>query len=187
MNYQRVVCWGDSQSTGARTYGCYPVYLAQALNAKTRYFWQSINLSTNGHTVRDLWFRIGPELLTLRDVHQACVLIGTNDVGNSSPIDLFEEYYRQMLVALRLGGIQVVYCGEIPPIWPDGHAFFSSATQRDRDRYNTRLKKVVGESEVGQLVQLPELTADCYTDPVHFNERGNALVADAFANAIMSH
>jgi len=27
MNYQRIACWGDSQTFGARTYGCYPLYL----------------------------------------------------------------------------------------------------------------------------------------------------------------
>ena len=186
MDYQKVACWGDSQTSGARTYGCYPLYLAQILNAKTRYRWQLINSSFNGYTARDLWFRIAHDLTTLRDVYQACVLIGTNDVGNNSPLDLFEEYYRQILAALQLNGIRVAYCGEIPPIWPDGHAFFPAATRQSRDEYNARVKKVVGEFEIGQLVEFRALSADCYTDPVHFNEYGSCVVANAFANAIMS-
>ena len=87
MNYQKMVCWGDSQTFGARSYGCYPMYLAKILNADTRYAWQTLNFSTNGHTVRDLWFRVSNELLMLSDVFQACILIGANDVGNHSPPD----------------------------------------------------------------------------------------------------
>jgi lysophospholipase L1-like esterase len=186
MDYQRVACWGDSQTFGARTYGCYPLYLGQVLNSQTRYRWQLINHSANGYTARDLWFRIAHDLTTLRDVHQACVLIGTNDVGNGSPLDLFEEYYRQILLALQLNEIRVAYCGEIPPIWPDGHAFFPAATRCSRDQYNASVRKVVAKSEIGKLVEFEGLSADCYTDPVHFNEQGSRVVANAFANAIMS-
>src|SRR3972149_176233 len=124
MNYQKIVCWGDSQSSGARTYGCYPLYLAKILNEKTRYIWQAINLSTNGHTVRDLGFRLPNDLMQLHDVYQACILIGANDVGCNSPPDLFDEYYRQILHALQLNRFRAVYCGDIPPIWPDGQPFF---------------------------------------------------------------
>jgi lysophospholipase L1-like esterase len=169
MNYQNVVCWGDSQTFGARSYGCYPLYLARILNANTRYLWRAVNLSTNGNTVRDLWFRLGTELWNIDDVYQACVLIGTNDVGNDSPLDVFEEYYRQVLISLRLCGFRVAYCGEIPPIWPDGHAFFRADAQTRREKYNERLRRAVESSSIGRLVEFPRLTQDCYTDPVHLN------------------
>jgi lysophospholipase L1-like esterase len=187
MDYQKIVCWGDSQTFGARSYGCYPLYLAKILNAETRYVWRAINLSTNGHTARDLWFRLAEDLATLRDVYQACVLIGTNDVGNASDPELFEEYYRQILTALKLGGLRVAYCGEIPPIWADGHAFFAGHTIARRDDYNARLRKAVDESGIGRLVSFPALTIDCYTDPVHLNEKGNAVLARSFADAIVRY
>ena len=125
MDYQKITCWGDSQTFGARSYGCYPLYLGQILNQRTRYSWQVINLATNGYTAKDLWLRVSADLLALTDVHQACVLIGTNDVGQDSPLDTFEEYYRQILRNLHVHGYRVVYCAEIPPIWSDGHAFFA--------------------------------------------------------------
>lgn len=185
MDYQKIVCWGDSQTFGARSYGCYPLYLAKILNAETRYVWRAINFSTNGHTARDLWFRLGPELATLQDIYQACILIGTNDVGNGSDLDLFEEYYRQSLTSLELSGIRVAYCGEIPPIWTDGHAFFPTETSARREDYNLRLRQVVEGSSIARLVTFPDLSIDCYTDPVHLNEKGNAAIARAFANAIV--
>lgn len=187
MNYQKIACWGDSQAFGARTYGCYPLYLAQLLNRDTQYVWQTLNFSTNGHTVRDLWFRLSSELLAVHDIYIACILIGVNDVGNASPIDVFEEYYRQSLDALRLAGFRAVFCGEIPPVWPDGNAFFPVEKQALRDDYNERIAKVVDESPDAHHVAFPELSRNCYTDPVHFNEAGNLTVARAFADAIRQH
>ncbi len=185
MDYQKIACWGDSQTFGARTVGCYPLYLVRTLEAKTRYAWHALNFSTNGHTARDLWFRIGPELMELRDVYQCCVLIGANDVANSTSLDLFAEYYRQVLSALRIAGMRVTYCGEIPPFWSDGHAFFSNETQARRAAYNEVIERVVEASPIATLVRFPGLDASHYTDPVHFNESGNQYVADAFASAII--
>jgi lysophospholipase L1-like esterase len=187
LNYQKIACWGDSQTFGARTYGCYPLYLAQLLNRDTQYVWQTLNFSTNGHTVRDLWLRLADELLTVRDVYVACVLIGVNDVGNAAPIDLFEEYYRQSLDALRIAGFRAIFCGEIPPVWPDGNAFFAAETQARRDEYNERITKVVDGTPDTYQVAFPDLSSNCYTDPVHFNEAGNLEVARSFADAIRQH
>lgn len=187
MDYQKIVCWGDSQTFGARSYGCYPVYLARILNGRTRYAWHALNFSTNGHTARDLWFRLAAELPLLHDVHRACILIGANDVANGSPLDLFEEYYRQILIALHLHGIRVAHCGEIPPLWPDGHAFFPRETKNRRDAYNQRIATVVRESQIANLVRFEALTAEDFTDPVHFTESGNQRVAEAFADAIIRH
>ncbi|MEM9622177.1 MAG: SGNH/GDSL hydrolase family protein, partial [Pseudomonadota bacterium] len=76
MNYQKLVCWGDSQTFGARTYGCYPMHLVRILNEETRYTWITNNLSENGLTARDLWFRIAREVPNLADFYSACLLIG---------------------------------------------------------------------------------------------------------------
>ena len=57
MNYHNLACWGDSQTFGARTFGCYPLYLAAKLKAASRYTWRTLNYSTNGHSAWDLWFR----------------------------------------------------------------------------------------------------------------------------------
>lgn len=187
MNYQRLVCWGDSQTFGARSYGCYPLYLARILSERSRYQWQATNFSDNGHTARDLWFRLGSELPLTSDCHQACILIGTNDVGNTTPLALFEEYYRQILTTLQMHRFKVVYCGEIPPIFADGHAFFARETSGARRQYNACVERAIAESPIARLVQFPELSSDCYTDPVHFNEAGNRVVAESFAREIESY
>lgn len=185
MDYQKIACWGDSQTFGARTYGCYPMYLVRELEARTRYTWHALNFSCNGHTARDLWMRLTPDLLVLKDVHQCCLLIGANDVANASPLPLFEEYYRQILGALAVAHIRVVYCGEIPPLWPDGHAFFARETEARRADYNSAIARVVERSLIARLVRFPVLSQQHYTDPVHFNEAGNECVAGAFVAAIV--
>jgi lysophospholipase L1-like esterase len=188
MNYQNIACWGDSQTSGARSYGCYPLHLAQILNAKTRYRWRVLNFSTNGDRARELWFRLARELPSLDDVHQACVLIGANDVGNHSPVELFEEYYKQVLDALTIAGIRVVHCGEIPPIGADGHSFFARDTAALRDDYNAALERAVKECSIARLVRFSDLDAkEHFCDPVHFNEEGNRRVAHDFARHIAEY
>jgi lysophospholipase L1-like esterase len=186
MNYQNIACWGDSQTFGARTYGCYPLHLARMLNAQTRYSWQAINLASNGYTARNLWFRIPHDLVALSDVYQACILIGANDVGNDSPLDLFEEYYRQILQSLRVKQFRVAFCGDIPPIWADGHAFFPTESERRRTAYNERIQAAVSDSPIAKLVKLSDLPRECFCDPVHPSESGNELIAERFAQAIMA-
>jgi hypothetical protein len=122
----------------------------------------------------------------MSDVYQACILIGANDVGNESPLDLFEEYYRQILHALRVRHFRVVFCGDIPPIWADGHAFFPAESERRRSAYNERIHRVVSANPIAKLVKLSDLGPDAFCDPVHLSENGNQLVAGRFAEAVMA-
>lgn len=185
MQYQNMLCLGDSQTFGARTYGCYPVYLAETLTNETPYAWRAINRSCNGYTARDLWFKLNDEIDTIADTYQACLLIGTNDVGLDTDPRLFAEYYRQILRTLEIKGYKAILCGEIPPIYPDGHIFFLRDTARRRANLNALLQKVVAESDRTHLVGLDSLTRDHYVDPVHFNELGNQRLAELFAAAVV--
>lgn len=186
VSYQRLVCWGDSQSVGARTYGCYPMHLVQKLEQSTRYRWSVVTLATNGHTARDLWFRVNREAPGIADCYQACLLIGANDVTNGTPVDLFESYVGQVITTLQICGWRVVHCGEIPPVWADGHAFADSGAEARRELYNRAIERAVERSPIARLVRFDALTTDCFVDPLHFSEQGNRAVADAFADSVKS-
>jgi lysophospholipase L1-like esterase len=186
VNYQNLLCVGDSQTFGARSYGCYPLHLARILTNGTPYAWRAINLSVNGYTARDLWFMLNKELAVVRDVRQACVLIGANDVGEDKDPQLFEEYYRQILRAFFVSRFKAVWCGEIPPIHPDGHIYFDRACQERRKLLNARLEAVVAESAGAHLVRLGHLGREHYEDSAHFSESGNVQVAEAFAREILA-
>jgi len=185
MNYHNILCVGDSQTFGARTYGCYPLHLASILTEKSPYEWRAVNYSVNGHTARDLWFMLNQILDGVDDTCQACVLIGANDAGEGKDPALFEEYYRQVLRAFFVKRYKAVYCGEIPPIRPDGHVYFDRGTADRREMLNQVISKVVSEYPGARLVRFGELGADFFEDPVHFNEAGNRRVAEAFAEEIL--
>ena len=184
MQYQNILCLGDSQTFGARSYGCYPLYLAQILTQRTPYQWRAINRSVNGYTARDLWFKLNEEIDTISDTFQACLLIGTNDVGNGTDPQIFAEYYRQIVRTLLIKGYKAVVCGTIPPIYADGHVFFPKHTQERHQIYNNLVRQVVAESERTHLVELHSLVRESYVDPVHFNETGNLHLATLFAETV---
>jgi lysophospholipase L1-like esterase len=185
MNYQNLLCLGDSQTFGARSYGCYPLHLAKILTDATPYEWRTITHSVNHYRARDLWFLVNQHIDSIQDTFQACVLIGTNDVGEHSPCDLFAEYYRQILRALFIRRYKSIVCGEIPPIYPDGHVFFTQSTAQIREKLNQAIEQVVQAFPQAQLVRFPSLTRADYVDSVHFNEAGNQKVAQAFAESIL--
>lgn len=184
MNYQNILFIGDSQTFGARTYGCYPVYLTQILTNGSAYVWRAINLSKNGNTARDLWFQLSHDIFLIHDTYQACVLIGANDVGEAKDIHIFEEYYRQILAVFAIHNYKAIFCGEIPPIHADGHVFFQRLVVALRDEFNEVIKKIVSEVSIAHLVPIVSIERDCYEDPVHFNEKGNKEIAHCFAEVI---
>ncbi len=186
MNYQNVLCLGDSQTFGARSYGCYPLHLAKILTDRTAYEWRTINRSVNGYTARDLWFLTNENIDSISDTFQCCLLIGTNDVGNRTPIDIFQEYYRQILRTLRIKKYKTIYCGEIPPIHADGHVFFDRASAELRLKYNDIIRKLTQEVGAARFVPMKELPRSSYEDPVHFNENGNLEVAESFADVMVA-
>jgi len=187
MNYQKIACWGDSQTFGSRTYGCYPMHLVQLLDADSRYTWAATNLSENGLCARDLWFRIGTEASQLDDFHQVCLLIGANDASNGTPVKLFAEYYRQILNHLLVNKFRAIYCGEIPPMDADGHAFFTREAAARVSQYNQAIEVVVRGVPEARLVRFPSLDSSCFVDPAHFNEKGNYEVAKSYAAAIRAN
>lgn len=185
MNYQNLLCLGDSQTNGARSYDCYPLHLIRMLSEDTPYAWRAIPLCVNGYTARDLWFVANREIDTIADTYQACLLIGANDVGEGKDVELFAEYYRQILRVLLIKRYKAVFCGEVPPIFPDGHVFFNRDCLARREQFNQAIRAVVAKHPQAALVKLDHLTREMYEDPVHFNHQGNVIVAKAFEEVIL--
>ena len=187
MNYQNLLCIGDSQTFGARSYGCYPIWLADILMKSTPYVWRVINKSVNGYTARDLWFKLNNEIEGIQDTYQACVMIGTNDAGNFTDLYMFKMYLRQIVLALIVKQYRAIFLAEIPPIFPDGHIFFNQDSTKSRDKVNKIIREICIEfKEKVHFVPLLKLTREDYEDPVHFNENGNKIVAESFAKSILS-
>jgi len=187
MVYQNIVCYGDSQTFGARTYGNYPLYLAKILSEETEYAWRTINRSVNGYTARDLWFKINDEIDGIQDTVQVCLMIGTNDCKTISPDmgQLFKEYLRQILRSFFIKGYTVFFAG-IPPIYSKGQIPWTKRSERKRFVLNQIIKDITSEpSPFLHYVDMESLREEHYADAVHFNEKGNEKVAKLFANHIL--
>jgi lysophospholipase L1-like esterase len=186
MNYQNLICLGDSLAFGARTYGCFPLLLGKRLTEQSSYQWRVMNVSRNGATARSLWFSLNDGTLRLDDVYLACLLIGTNDASADSPPDAFAEYYRQIIRTLVLQRFRAIFCGTIPPLHCDGHAFFPRAAEARRPLLNDRIRKLVAEFPQARLVDLEGVGPEHCVDPAHFNDLGNDVVAEAFCRAVLA-
>ena len=190
MIYNNILFLGDSQTFGARTYGCYPVYLSNLLEesvlsieGKERCSYRVINKSVNGYTARDLYFKINYEAEDIKDTFIACVMIGTNDCHKKSDPCLFGEYLKQIILTLKIKGIKVIYFGLIPKIYPFADGWYQNDVIKKRDELNQVIARV--SNEFGCHVVNTEMPMDCYVDSVHFNEKGNELLANMFKDAII--
>jgi lysophospholipase L1-like esterase len=183
MNYQMVACYGDSLTFGARTYGCYPMYLSEILGGRTRYAWSVLNRGVNGHTARDLWFVVNDRVQMEPNRHAACVLIGTNDAKQGTPVDLFRLYYLQVLQTLQIHGWTVI-AAEIPLIVSEGRLPYTRTAEEHRNALNAVIREAANAKSI-PLVNLG-LTADDLSDGVHWNEDGNRRAASRFADAILA-
>jgi lysophospholipase L1-like esterase len=184
MIWYNILCVGDSQTFGARTYGCYPMYLAKLMREKWQIEYRTINRSVNGYTARDLWFKVNEEIDSITDTTIACIMIGTNDVRKQTTLYLFKEYVRQILLAFKIKGYMQIYVGSIPPIVDNGvDPYYPNESVKNRYVYQDVLHAVVEEMNC-TLVEFTDMRSDDYIDSVHFSESGNKKVANAFAQSM---
>ncbi|HMQ80361.1 MAG TPA: SGNH/GDSL hydrolase family protein [Ignavibacteria bacterium] len=185
MNYNNIVFWGDSLTFGARTYGCFPMYLVDLLNSATPYNWRAINRGVNGYTARDLWFKVNWELEKLTDTYLSCVLIGTNDCSELSDSSIFKSYLQQLLDAIYIKKGKRIYLGEIPGIVQNAHPFFPKETIEKRIELNNVINEICSNDKRIELVRF-DLSIECFEDSVHFSEKGNMSVAKSFFTKIIN-
>jgi lysophospholipase L1-like esterase len=185
INYNNIVCFGDSLTFGARSSGCYPLYLVDMLNKNSPYKWRVINRGINGTTARDLWFRINWEIEKLDDAFIYCLLIGTNDCSAGTEENIFTMYLEQILDCMLIKKAKVILIGEIPQIINDGNPFYTKAATEKRIRLNEIIKEVsCGYSQV-KIINF-DLDKSCCEDSVHFNEKGNYLIAKSYFDTIIN-
>ena len=96
----------------------------------------------------------------MTDVYHACVLIGANDVGNESPLDLFEEYCgaRLTLNCMRPGGQPY----DFTVGWTDRCREFAETFPSKIDEYEGLLtnNRIWKTRTVGVGVLPPEMALD---------------------------
>ena len=176
MNYQNIVCYGDSQTNGARTYTSWPHYLALEMEKRDGKCWNVIERAVNGYTAKDLLKLI--QMDNIPDCYQACVMIGTNDCKISTDPTTYMQYMHRINTALKVKGITPLFAS-IPPIYLTGGdwPYIKDAKKHRLELNNSLILLGLGGVKT-------KLKQDCYEDAVHFNDKGNRTVAKLFAEAI---
>ena len=172
MNYQNILCYGDSQTNGARTYTSWPHYLALEMEKRDGKRWNVIERAVSGYSAKDLLKMI--QMDNVPDCWQACVMIGTNDAKLRTSPKTFEQYIHRIDTALHVKGIRHVFA-KIPPFYRRGGDLpYDKTSEMYRTMLNLRIKGI----DMGTLRDYH------YEDVVHFNDKGNQAVAKLFAEAI---
>jgi len=104
MNWETLMCFGDSITIGARSYCGYPEYTANFLENEIGNNWNVINHSVSGYTAIDLHRYISSHFSNLSSFTPSIVtvLIGTNDIKNDTSAENFEIAYNQILIKSKL-------------------------------------------------------------------------------------
>jgi lysophospholipase L1-like esterase len=104
MNWETLLCFGDSITFGARSYLGYPEICGNILENELNKKWNVINHSMNGYRAIDLVRYIDGNSSNLQIVYPSIItlMIGTNDVKIGTSIEDFEIAYELLLTKLKL-------------------------------------------------------------------------------------
>ena len=184
--FEHGVCLGDSLTTGARSSYGLAEGLSSHLTERTKKTWMWRCEAVNGETILQLLRRMDQKPQLWKDVSFATVVIGTNDSKSTcrtSP-GTYKMLYNQILDRLLIQKI-LVFPGLVPDV------FVSEALASPYDascngriaQYNEVIKEICGERGL-PCVDTTRMTAENYSDGVHFSLSGIEELAKRFADSI---
>ena len=181
MIWNEILCLGDSLTYGARDeHGrSFPVELGQLLSEKTKEFYICHNYGVNGETSSDLLRRSWNILKSNRSCKIATLLIGTNDTKQPTPIDVYEDNLRQIILSVKANGMELIVATlpelRFSPYYIENRHYikiYSDKIREMSDIYNFRVCEL---NRMGEYL----------VDGVHFNNAGSKEIASRFCNIIL--
>jgi lysophospholipase L1-like esterase len=186
VNWETLLCLGDSITFGARSYCAYPDYAGSALEKKLHNHWQVVTYAVNGFTAMDLQRLITANFLNIKqyDAGVVSLLIGTNDVKKNTNIGDFEIAYRQILLKTRLlAPGKRIFMIKIPHL-PAGLAYPYTYEMNDTvAAFNTLLEKLA--LEYGAKLMDFQLEEGDLFDGIHLTAQGSLNAGQQLADAIL--
>ena len=186
MNWETLICFGDSITAGARSYLGYPEYAGDALKKNLNKEWNIINYSANGLTTIGLVRSVNEKFSSLKsfDPSMISVLIGTNDLKENITEEEFRIAYSQLVVKLKLicknNHIVLIKIPNLPAgvMYPY--------------HFNMNEKIILFNNVIGQIASEQDLKVfefdipnDHFFDGVHLNESGSKLCGSQLAKFIL--
>lgn len=183
MIWNEILCLGDSLTYGARD--CYrrsyPVELGKILYEKTGELYVCHNHGINGETSSDLLRRLWPILKSNKECKIALLLIGTNDTKQPTPLGIYEDNMRQIIMSIKANGMKII-AGTLPPLT------FSPSYARNREyteKYSELIKHMSKPSRYSfDVCDLQDL-GSFLLDGVHFDNRGYKEIAKRFSKIVL--
>lgn len=174
MNWETLLCWGDSITIGARSYLAYPEHAGDLLKSVTRKQWHTPIHAKCGFTVCDL----NRSLTTVMSEYKAfqpsllTIMIGTNDLKSSTDVRHFRVAYRQLIIkALMICAPSQVVLLSIPRLKAGVMYPYNMEMNPQVDRYNGLIRTFCEEFGVRSLEF--QLNDEDFFDGVHLNESGS--------------
>jgi lysophospholipase L1-like esterase len=186
MNWETLLCFGDSITFGARSYLGYPEICGNILEKELDKSWHVINHATNGFTTIDLVRSINTELKNYKEAYPSLitVMIGTNDIKQNVPLNDFKIAYKQLVNKLKLLSINNnILLLNIPPLTQKVFYPYNYEMNENISVFNTCIAEIATENKL-RLLHL-DFTNDDFFDGVHLNHDGVNSAAKQLAKFIL--
>tara|TARA_R110002074_G_scaffold104417_2_gene225456 strand:+ start:54 stop:617 length:564 start_codon:yes stop_codon:yes gene_type:complete len=182
MIWNEILCLGDSITYGARDrYGrSYPAELGKILFEETGEFYYCHNYSQCGDTSSDLLRKAWNATKGHKEAKLAIIMIGTNDTQSDIPPEIYRDNLRQIVSIAKIHG-------KIPIVATLPQLGFTPLYLKNCD-YIDLYNKVILELSKSMDFEICDMsdTEKYYIDNVHYTHEGYNLLAQKFADKILS-
>jgi lysophospholipase L1-like esterase len=187
MNWETLLCLGDSITIGSRSYLGYPEYCGSLLSEKTSKNWNVINHAVAGFTTIDLVRSIDKSIANLKTVKPEfiTILIGTNDLKSKTSSENFKLAFNQLLTKAQLIiGNKNILVLEIPELLDGVMLPYKTEMNKTVLEYNNIIKEIVEKEGVMHMNMHTEPSQ--FYDGVHLNDFGSKEWAKKICNYILN-
>lgn len=185
MNWETILCLGDSITFGARSYLGFPEYCAAALESATNKNWNVINLSKSGYTTIDLhryldksgaiFHTCRPEVIN--------IMIGTNDLKQPTSLSDFEIAYKALIVKIRVTHPNsFLIINEIPQLLPGICLPYKMSMNDTISTFNSIINKIAVTMGI-DVLRFDFKQQDTF-DGVHLSDIGSKRIGELLAQKI---
>jgi lysophospholipase L1-like esterase len=186
MNWETLLCVGDSITIGSRSYLGYPEYCGNYLSDDTNKKWNVINHAVAGFTTIDLTRSIDKNYYNLKSAKPdiATILIGTNDLKSNTSNEIFKISYELLVTKVRLllGNNNVILI-EIPLLMNGVMLPYNIGMNKQISDYNKIIKSIAKEN--GLLLTQLICEESFFYDGVHLNELGSSEIGLQISDYIL--
>ena len=186
MNWETIICLGDSITIGARSLLGYPEYCGDELSKLTNKHWNAVNHATSGYKTIDLCRCVAKNFASLKMFKPEIItiMIGTNDLKSKTSVADFKIAYDQLIIKSRLIiGNNDIMLIKIPPLIEGVMLPYKMSMNKMILDFNKMIEDIA-EREGFTITEFDSIPGDFY-DGVHLNDAGSKKWGEILAQNII--